>query len=209
MGRLEGFRFSQDTSQTPEEAKMLHQAAMTALRPEFHLRADRFYNAPDTEIDFTEQGGLMWGEHAVGKLVKGGDAFKPTVQAFVEEDAGHDVVEKVTRRLQHFIDRKVATLFEPLLSMSKDETLTGLPRGFAFQMLEGFGHAAARRHRRRGQGAGPGSARPVAQAWRALRAVHGLHAASAETRADAAAAGALVALERSRRSSPRRRRRAW
>ncbi|NDR56097.1 helicase-related protein [Aliiruegeria sabulilitoris] len=139
VGRLEGFRFSQDTSQTPEEAKMLHQAAMTALRPEFHLRADRFYNAPDTEIDFTEQGGLMWGEHAVGKLVKGGDAFKPTVQAFVEEDAGHDVIEKVTRRLQHFIDRKVATLFEPLLAMSKDETLAGLPRGFAFQMLEGFG----------------------------------------------------------------------
>ncbi len=139
VGRLEGFRFSQDASQTPEEAKMLHQAAMTALRPEFHLRADRFYNAPDTEIDFTEQGGMMWGEHAVGKLVKGGDAFKPTVQAFVEEDAGHDVIEKVTRRLQHFIDRKVALLFEPLLGMSKDEALAGLPRGFAFQMLEGFG----------------------------------------------------------------------
>ncbi|RYH06949.1 helicase-related protein [Tropicimonas sp. IMCC6043] len=139
VGRLEGFRFSQDASQTPEEAKMLHQAAMTALRPEFHLRADRFYNAPDTEIDFTEQGGLMWGEHAVGKLVKGGDAFKPTVKAFVEEDAGHDVLEKVTRRLQHFIDRKVATLFEPLLAMSRDESLTGLARGFAFQMLESFG----------------------------------------------------------------------
>mgnify|MGYP002718071878 CR=1 FL=1 len=28
-----------------------------ALRPEFHLRADRFYNAPDTELDFTVQGG--------------------------------------------------------------------------------------------------------------------------------------------------------
>ncbi len=139
VGRLEGFRFSQDASQTPEEAKMLHQAAMTALRPEFHLRADRFYNSPDTEIDFTEQGGLMWGEHAVGKLVKGGDAYKPTVKAFVEEDAGHDVQEKVTRRLQHFIDRKVATLFEPLLAMSRDEALAGISRGFAFRMLEGFG----------------------------------------------------------------------
>ncbi|PRY24985.1 ATP-dependent RNA helicase SUPV3L1/SUV3 [Aliiruegeria haliotis] len=139
VGRLEGFRFSQDPTATPEEAKMLRQAAMTALRPEFHLRADRFYNSPDTELDFTEQGGLMWGEHAVGKLVKGGEAFKPTVVAFVDEEAGHDVTEKVTRRLQHFIDRKVATLFEPLLGMSKDETLTGLPRGFAFQLLEAFG----------------------------------------------------------------------
>lgn len=26
-----------------------------ALKPEFHLRADRFYNAPDTELDFNEQ----------------------------------------------------------------------------------------------------------------------------------------------------------
>ncbi|WP_068112411.1 helicase-related protein [Tropicimonas marinistellae] len=139
VGRLEGFRFSQDKSATPEEAKMLRQAAMTALKPEFHLRADRFYNAPDTEIDFTEQGGLMWGEHAVGKLVKGGEALKPTVVAFVEEDAGREVAEKVTRRLQHFIDRKVATLFDPLLAMSRDEGLTGLPRGFAFQLLESFG----------------------------------------------------------------------
>ncbi len=139
VGRLEGFRFSQDKSATPEEAKMLRQAAMTALRPEFHLRADRFYNAPDTEIDFTEQGGLMWGEHAVGKLVKGGDALKPSVQAFVEEDAGTDVGEKVTRRLQHFIDRKVATHFEPLHALSRDETLSGMARGFAFQLIEAFG----------------------------------------------------------------------
>ncbi|WP_093361386.1 helicase-related protein [Tropicimonas isoalkanivorans] len=139
VGRMEGFRFRQDKSATPEEAKMLRQAAMTALRPEFHLRADRFYNAPDTEIDFTEQGGLMWGEHAVGKLVKGAEALKPSVEAFVEEDAGREISEKVTRRLQHFIDRKVATLFEPLLAMSRDEALTGLPRGFAFQLMESFG----------------------------------------------------------------------
>jgi ATP-dependent RNA helicase SUPV3L1/SUV3 len=59
-----------------------------ALAPEFHLRADRFYNAPDTEIDFTEQGGLMWGEQAVGKLVAGPEALKPTAEAFVDDEAG-------------------------------------------------------------------------------------------------------------------------
>jgi NADPH:quinone reductase-like Zn-dependent oxidoreductase len=42
----------------PIEARTLRQAAYEALKPEFHLRADRFYNAPDTELDFTEQGGL-------------------------------------------------------------------------------------------------------------------------------------------------------
>ena len=139
VGKLEGFRFRQDASGSPDEARTLQQAAMQALRPEFHLRADRFYNAPDTEMDFTEQGGLMWGTTAVGKLVKGPDVARPTVEAFVDEEAGHDVGEKVRRRLQHFIDRRVAAQFDPLLSMSRDETLTGLARGFAFRLVEALG----------------------------------------------------------------------
>ncbi|MEM6306406.1 MAG: helicase-related protein [Pseudomonadota bacterium] len=139
VGRLEGFRFQHDTSSTPDAAKTLRQASLQALAPEFHLRSERFYNAPDTEIDFTEQGGLMWGSSAVGKLVAGPDALRPTVQAFVDEEAGPDVTEKVTRRLQHFIDRKIDALFEPLLALKKDDTLVGMARGFAFQMIEGLG----------------------------------------------------------------------
>ncbi len=139
VGRLEAFRFHQDASATGDEAKTLKAAATAALQPEFHLRADRFYNAPDTEMDFTEQGGLMWGEHAVGKLVKGDDPLKPRAQAFVDEEAGTEVAEKVQRRLQHFIDRKIAALFEPLMEIQKDEALTGMARGFGFRMVEGMG----------------------------------------------------------------------
>lgn len=118
---------------------MLRQAAVQALRPEFHLRADKFYNAPDTEMDFTEQGGLMWQTTAVGKLIAGPEAMRPQVEPFVDEDAGVEVAEKVRRRLQHFIDRRVAAQFEPLLAMSRDEALTGLARGFAFRLVESLG----------------------------------------------------------------------
>ncbi|MEO1908927.1 MAG: helicase-related protein [Paracoccus sp. (in: a-proteobacteria)] len=138
-GRLEGFRFRPDQTASADEAKMLNRAGYEALRPEFHLRADRFYNAPDTEMDFTEQGGLMWGDQAIGKLIAGADPLHPGVQAFVDEEAGTEISEKVTRRLQHFIDRKVAAAFEPLLGLQKDETLTGLARGFAFRMVEALG----------------------------------------------------------------------
>lgn len=139
VGRIEAFRFQQDTSATPDEAKTLRQAALAVLAPEFHLRADRFYNAPDTEIDFTEQGGLMWGSSAVGKLVAGSDPLKPVVKAFVDEEAGPDVAAKVQRRLQHFIDRKIATLFEPLTNLQGDDALNGLAKGFAFRMVEALG----------------------------------------------------------------------
>ncbi|WP_197916472.1 helicase-related protein [Thiosulfatihalobacter marinus] len=139
VGRLEGFRFSADKAETGQEAKTLRQAALQSLAPQFHLRADRFYNAPDTEIDFTEQGGLMWGEHAVGKLVAGAEPMRPMVEVFVDDEAGAEVAQKVQRRLQHFIDRKVAALFEPLLNLSRDEELSGLARGFAFRMVENLG----------------------------------------------------------------------
>jgi len=139
VGRLEGFRFRQDQGATGQEAKTLKAASIQALQPHFHLRADRFYNAPDTEIDFTEQGGLMWGEQAVGRLAPGDDAMKPRVMAFVDDEAGPDVMQKVQRRLQHFIDRKIAALFEPLLAIQRDETLTGGARGFGFRMVETLG----------------------------------------------------------------------
>ncbi|MFD1343463.1 helicase-related protein [Litorisediminicola beolgyonensis] len=139
VGRLEGFRFRQDKDATGQEAKTLKTASLQALAPHFHLRADRFYNAPDTEIDFTEQGGLMWGSDAVGKLEKGDDALKPRVVAFVDEAAGPDVMQKVQRRLQHFIDRKIAALFEPLLTIQRDEALSGAAKGFGFRMIEAMG----------------------------------------------------------------------
>ncbi|THH36263.1 disulfide oxidoreductase [Aliishimia ponticola] len=139
VGKLEGFRFAQDKSAEGAEAKTIKTAALQALAPHFHLRADRFYNAPDTEIDFTEQGGLMWGSAAIGKLVAGNEPLKPRVEVFVDDVAGADVAEKVQRRLQHFIDRKVAALFEPMIAMQNDEALTGLAKGFAFQMVEAFG----------------------------------------------------------------------
>ena len=137
VGRLAGFRFMQDG--TGSDGATLRQAAMAALKPEFHLRSDKFYNAPDTEMDFTTQGGLMWGNSAIGKLVKGGEASRPQVEVFVEEEAGPDVADKVRRRAQHFIDRKIAAQFEPLMAMARDETLQGLARGFAFRLVEAMG----------------------------------------------------------------------
>ena len=83
VGKLEGFRFIADKDANGPEAKAVKTAAMAALVPHFHLMADRFYNAPDTEIDFTDQGGLMWGENALGKLSAGDNPLKPHLPSFI------------------------------------------------------------------------------------------------------------------------------
>lgn len=139
VGRLTGFRFQIDSNSTPQEAKTLRAAGVQALAMEYNLRSDRFYNAPDTEIDYTEQGGLMWGQFAVGKLVKGDDILTPRIEVFVDDEAGPDVAEKVRRRLSHFVDRKIAALFEPLLALKNDEAVTGMARGVAFRLIEALG----------------------------------------------------------------------
>ncbi len=139
VGRLEGFRFRLDPTADAEQARTLRQAGLAALGPALNLRADRFYNAPDPEIDVTEQGGLMWGEHAVGKLVAGPDALSPGVQPFVDEDAPPEIAEKVRRRLGHWVDRRIAALFAPLIALRDDETLTGMPRGIAYRLVEALG----------------------------------------------------------------------
>ena len=81
----------------------------------------------------------MWGQYAVGKLVKGDDILAPRIEVFVDEEAGPDVAEKVRRRLSHFIDRKIAALFEPLLALKNDEAVTGMARGVAFRLVEALG----------------------------------------------------------------------
>ncbi len=141
VGRIDGFRFTPDKggAGATAEARALKAAAGQALAPQFHLRADRFYNSPDTEIDFSEQGGLMWGAQAVGKLVAGPEPLKPGIDVFVDDVAGAEVAQKVRRRLQHFIDRRIAALFEPLVALQRDESLTGLARGFAYRMVEALG----------------------------------------------------------------------
>ncbi len=139
VGRIEGFRFRPDPSAGAEELKTLRAASLQALQAQFAHRADRFYNAPDTEIDVTEQGGLMWGADAVGRLEPGADQLSPRVRAFVEDDIDPAVGEKVARRLTHWIERKVKALFEPLTALRDDPALSGLARGVAFQLVEALG----------------------------------------------------------------------
>ena len=139
IGRLEGFRFRLDPSADADQARTLRAAGLAALAPALSLLSDRFYNAPDTEIDVTEQGGLMWGEHAVGKLVAGADALSPQVEPFVDEDAEPAIAEKVKRRLGHWIDRRIAQHFAPLVALRDDESLSGMARGIAFRLVEALG----------------------------------------------------------------------
>ena len=139
VGQLRGFKFQLDPKAEGPEAKTLRSAALQALQPKFNLAANTLYNAADREFDITEQGGLMWGDTAVGKLEKGVDITTPHVKAFVDDEAGAAVQEKVTRRLEHFVSRQIEMTFEPLFKMRDNDAITGLAKGLAYRITENLG----------------------------------------------------------------------
>ncbi|HET7409598.1 MAG TPA: hypothetical protein VFJ13_05315, partial [Paracoccaceae bacterium] len=139
LGRLTGFRFAIDETASGDELKTLRSASLEAVGAELSRRADKLYLSPDTEIDVTDQGGLMWGSDAIGRLSKGDDALAPKINVFVDDMADAQVAEKVERRLRHWLGRRVNALFEPMLAMRDDEAITGLARGVAFRLAENFG----------------------------------------------------------------------
>ena len=143
VGTLEGFRFQPDPAAVGAEVKTLQTASAQALAAEIARRVEKFYSSSDAEIDLTEQGGLMWGDVAVGRLQKNGgpaaDQLAVQTVAFVDQGMDANLREKVERRLQFWIDRKIAAAFEPLIAMRDDMALTGIARGVAFRLVERLG----------------------------------------------------------------------
>ncbi len=72
-------------------------------------------------------------------LPRRGGAEAHRLTCFVDDEAGPEVAEKVTAPLAALHRPQSGHAFEPLLNLAATKTLTGLARGFAFQMVEGLG----------------------------------------------------------------------
>ncbi len=90
---------------------------------EHALWAEKLYHAADTDFDLGADGVVSRDGLALGKLTRGADALTPDVAIFIDEAVGADIREKIHRRLGHFIERKIAMHFAPLLALRDDETL--------------------------------------------------------------------------------------
>ncbi len=90
---------------------------------EHTLWAEKLYHAADTDFDLGADGVVSRDGLALGKLTRGADALTPDVAIFIDEAVGADIRDKIHRRLGHFIERKIAMHFAPLLALRDDETL--------------------------------------------------------------------------------------
>ncbi len=139
VGRIEGLRFQPDKNAEGVHATTLRAASTAPVMAELTQRVEKLYAGNDGDIDFTEQGGIVWDNVVIGRLTKGADTLSPVAKLFADELLEASSVERAERRLQQWIDRRIKALFEPLLAIRDDEAITGIAKGVVFQLVEALG----------------------------------------------------------------------
>lgn len=137
-GHIEGLRFVPDTGKG-EHSRVLVNAAQKAVADALTARAQSLIAAPDPDLSLNEAGEIIWLSHPVGKLSGSDNLLKPRVELLADEQASGPDREAVQLRLSKFVSRHISGLLEPLVNLTDDETITGLARGVAFQLVESAG----------------------------------------------------------------------
>ena len=112
IGRLVGLKFETDKSTSKEEKKAIKAAAGVVLGPQYHLRSEKIYNTSDEKFSIDEIGQIKWDNAAIGKLKMGSTILTPSIIPIVDVEAGPKIVEKLQRRLDHFIQRTIENLIQ-------------------------------------------------------------------------------------------------
>ena len=139
VGELQGFRFTADQSAGGEDAKAVKAAAQKALAAEFEARADRFGACANGDIALGSDGTLRWIGAPIATLVSGDDPLRPRVVLLADEQLTGPARDKVAARAERFVNYQIDTLLKPLVDLKGADTIPGIGRGIAFQLVENFG----------------------------------------------------------------------
>ena len=143
VGRLDGFRFAADATVQGDEARSLLSAARRALRSEIAARVRRFEAEPDTAFTVAESGvepaaTMLWNGDPVARLVPGPDLLRPQIQPLSSDLVEPAARDRIARRLQGWVERRIAGALGSLLTL-RDAELAGAARGVAYQLVERLG----------------------------------------------------------------------
>ena len=139
VGELQGFRFTADQSAGGEDAKAVKAAAQKALAAEYEARADRFGACANGDIALGSDGTLRWIGAPIATLVSGDDPLRPRVVLLADEQLAGAGRDKVAARAERFVNYQIDTLLKPLVDLKGADTIPGIGRGIAFQLVENFG----------------------------------------------------------------------
>lgn len=139
VGQLEGFRFTLDAATDGPDSRAVKSAAQKALAAEFERRAERFAASANGDFAIGSDAAIRWQGSVVATLVGTDDPMKPRAVLLADEQLEGASRDKVAQRIERFVAFHLETVLKPLFDLSHAETLSGMTRGLAFQLVENFG----------------------------------------------------------------------
>lgn len=138
LGKLSGFRFIAEKSETSLGARVLDAAASKALQARIAERLGIFSSELDGAFSFDQKGKIMWRGEPVGTMIKGSHILRPEVKALPSDLLSAQDKEKIEARLKLWLADLVRDRLGLLLAAER-APLKGVSRGLVFQLSESLG----------------------------------------------------------------------
>jgi ATP-dependent RNA helicase SUPV3L1/SUV3 len=139
LGRVEGFRFVPDTTDSHTDQKAVLGAALRALRQDLPARLQAFSACPDGEIVFDSQLRVCWGGGPVARLLASGDILAPKVEALASDLLDGPAREEVRKRAAAWVETRIRLGLSELMDAKNTAEMPAGARGIVFQLCEGLG----------------------------------------------------------------------
>ncbi len=139
VGRLNGFRFTPDSTSGDVHGKAARHAAAKVLAEELSERAARLTNAQPDALQLTRTGEINWEGAVIGRLEAGETKLNPTFVLLTDDHMNAPDRERIQAKLTTWLDAVVGERLAPLVLLSKAEGISGLARGVAFRLVEALG----------------------------------------------------------------------
>ena len=149
IGRLDGLKFTSDTSQGNLEAQALAAAAQKAVGPEVDRRLTSISSGTHQIFTLSDTGHVMWGGMAVGRIAASGSVFTPDAELIGGELGQAPLRQMASDRMREFLQAAVISQLAPLKALkdlvAAEDTLPAA-KGFGYILLENNGALERRDH---------------------------------------------------------------
>ena len=139
FGKMDGFVFNLSGGDTVEEKKKLMQVARPFLHQHLSALVKSFYEAPESEIILDNNGHIFWRGSKVGELEKGQKILVPKVKLIKVGELEKGDLEKIQRKLDIFLEKKIKALLPNLLNLSTDHVFSGASAGLVHIFINNLG----------------------------------------------------------------------
>ena len=141
VGKLDGFRFAPDVTETGDDRRALLAAANRALQGEIAARVRALAESENAAFVLGDDGRIAWKGSLVARLVKGPRAFSPAIEVLDSSLLSAPDREILRRRIAARVESELAHTLAPLADLER-ASLSGPARGVAYQLIEALGTVA-------------------------------------------------------------------